>query len=370
MKTRPKTILAAFACVTAAFALSLSGSPRVRNVEDYLGPQFKAIARTSASAPSVATVTTSNTAVDVLTHWNQISIDASGLDHTPVAAGDPRVFGEELGPTRASRAIAIVHIAMFDSVNAIVGGYKSYTNVAGAKTASINAAVAQAAHDTLVAVFPSQKATFDQALAQDLDKVDASAPKNDGIDLGQRAAAAILALRANDGSAQVEPRVGQQFFTSLEAGKWRQDPISQSPIALGANWALVTPFVLQSGSQFRAPAPPALNSAEYTAAYDEAKSLGGDGVNTPTIRTAAQTETAIFWAYDGTPSLCAPPRLYNQIAMEIAAQKGTTASPLELARLLALVNVSLADAGIAVWESKFYYQFWRPVTAIQIGRAS
>src|SRR5207302_11132212 len=184
------------------------------------------IAPTSASAPSVTTVTTSNTAVDVLTNWNQISIDASGLDHTPVAAGDPRVFGEELGPTRASRAIAIVHIAMFDSVNAIVGGYKSYTNVAGAKTASINAAVAQAAHDTLVAVFPSQKATFDQALAQDLDKVDASAAKTDGIDLGQRAAAAILALRANDGSAQVEPRLGQQFFTSFRADNGARSPSS------------------------------------------------------------------------------------------------------------------------------------------------
>ena len=363
MKTRPKTIVAALAGVTAFFALSLSGSPRVSNVEDYLGPQFKAATRTSAVA--VTGITTGNAAVDVLTHWNKISVDASGLDHTPVAAGDPRVFGEQLGPARAARAIAIVHIAMFDSVNAIAGGYKSYTNVTAAPTASMNAAIAQAAHDTLAALFPSQRASFDQALAQDLDNVSAGTARTDGIDLGQRAAAAILQLRANDGSAQAEPRLGQQFFTSNDVGRWRQDPISQSPVALGANWSLVTPFVLQSATQFRAPAPPALNSAEYAAAYNEAKALGGDGVNTPTIRTPEQTETGIFWAYDGTPSLCAPPRLYNQLTMKIAEQKGTTASPLELARLLALVNVSLADAGIAIWESKFYYQFWRPVTAIR-----
>src|SRR4051812_1004187 len=115
MNARPKIILAAFAGGTAIFSLSLSGSPRVPNVEDYLGPQFKAIAR--SGTPAVAATSTSSTAVDVLTRWNKISVDASGLDHTPVAAGDPRTFGEQLGPARASRAIAIVHIAMFDSVN-------------------------------------------------------------------------------------------------------------------------------------------------------------------------------------------------------------------------------------------------------------
>jgi hypothetical protein len=108
-----------------------------------------------------------------------------------------------------------------------------------------------------------------------------------------------------------------------------------------------------------------MNTNEYAAAYEEAKTFGGDGIHTPTLRTAGQTELGLFWAYDGTPSLCAPPRLYNQITMTIAQQKGTAASPLELARLLALVNVSMADAGIAVWESKFFYQFWRPITGIR-----
>ncbi len=86
---------------------------------------------------------------------------------------------------------------------------------------------------------------------------------------------------------------------------------------------------------------------------------------TPTLRTAEQTQIGIYWAYDGTPSLCAPPRLYNQIAMPIAHQMGTDTNALELARLLALVNVAMADTGTAVWESKYYYQYWRPVTGIR-----
>jgi hypothetical protein len=254
---------------------------------------------------------------------------------------------------------------MFDSVNGIVGGYKSFTNITPARNASLPAAIAQAAHDTLVVVFPSQKAAFDQALADDLSQVIAGSAKTDGIDLGHRAADAILSSRANDGSSHAEPHLGVDFFPSNAAGKWRQDPISQAPIALGAFWNQVTPFVMQSATQFRIPPPPALTSPEYAAAFNEVKLLGGDGVATPTARTAEQTEIGIFWAYDGTPSLCAPPRLYNQITMKIAEQKGTTKNPLELARLLALVNVSMADAGIASWESKFFYQFWRPVTGIR-----
>jgi hypothetical protein len=113
------------------------------------------------------------------------------------------------------------------------------------------------------------------------------------------------------------------------------------------------------------PPPPRLESREYAVAFEEVKALGGDGVVTPTVRTAEQTQIGIYWGYDGTPSLCAPPRLYNQIAMTIAHKMGTDTDALELARLLALVNVAMADAGIAVWESKYYYQYWRPVTGIR-----
>lgn len=364
MKTlRPPKFVTFIGSLSIALAAAAFAAPNLRNVQDYLGPQFRAIRQPASSSTNTEIVGTS--AADTLARWNQIAIDASGLDHTPVKAGDTRIFGEQLGPARASRAIAIVHIAMFDSVNGVLGGYKSYTNITPAKNASISAAIAQAARDTLTALFPSQQATFDQALASDLDQISAGTAKTDGIDLGHRAAAAILALRSSDGSAQAEPKMGTQFITSDDAGKWRQDPISQAPIALGALWNQVTPFVMQSATQFRVPAPPAMTSPEYAAAYNEVKLLGGDGINTPTLRTVDETETGIFWAYDGTPSLCAPPRLYNQITMKIAQQKGTANNPLELARLLALVNVSMADAGIAVWDSKFFYQFWRPITGIR-----
>jgi hypothetical protein len=136
-----------------------------------------------------------------------------------------------------------------------------------------------------------------------------------------------------------------------------------SPLALGALWRVVTPFVLTSASQFRAAPPPALTSPAYTAAFNEVKRLGGDGVVTPTERTAAQTIAGIYWAYDGTPSLGTPPRLYNQIAVLIATQMGTDV--IDLARLLALLNVGMADAGLSAWDTKYQYDFWRPVTAIR-----
>ena len=217
--------------------------------------------------------------------------------------------------------MAIVHIAIFDAVVAIAGGYHSYTGISPSpKDTSMNAAIAQAAHDTLSALFPSQASSFDLALEEDLKRVPNGRSKNQGIDLGHRTAAAILELRQNDGSEYAEPRVGVDFITGDEPGQWRQDPISLIPLALGARWAEVKPFTMKSGTQFRVPPPPALESPEYAAAFEEVKQLGGDGIVTPTVRTGEQTGIGIYWAYDGTPSLCAPPRLYNQIATQIADQ--------------------------------------------------
>lgn len=299
--------------------------------------------------------------------WNQIAIDAAGLDHAPSDAS--HIFGHQLGPGRSSRAMAIVHLAIFDVVNAVEGGHRSYTGLGPAKVGtSISAAVAQAAHDTLLALYPSQEARFNAFLAQDLSEIPDGQLKTNGISLGQRAASTVLAARSADASQYDELIVGtapENFHTSNDPGKWRQDPISQIGVALGAKWGDVKPFVLERGDQFRVPQPPGLGSAEYTAAYNEVKQLGGDGLVTPTTRTTEQTQIGIFWAYDGTPSLCAPPRLYNQIAMRIANKMGTDTDAMELARLLALVNVAMADAGIAAWESKYYYQYWRPVTGIR-----
>jgi membrane-associated phospholipid phosphatase len=353
-------------CITLAFALfaparGVSAQSFPNGARDTLGPQFEVSPNRPEARPPRADL-------DVVRRWNRIAIDASGLDHSPLAPGETdHVFGEQLGPGRASRAIAIVHVAIFEVVNAIAGApYESYLGPRWtAPLASREAAVATAAHDTLVAMFPSQSGRFDALYAADLRAISPrlGARRILGIALGRRAAAAILALRAGDGSSYPEPKMGIEFIANEDPGWWRQDPISHGPIALGAKWGAVKPFVLASGDQFRPPPPPAMTSPEYTAAYLEAKALGGDGIVTATLRTPEQTWIGVFWAYDGTPSLCAPPRLYNQIAVQIADQRGT--GVLGLARLLALVNVAMADAGIAIWEAKYVYQLWRPITGIR-----
>ena len=346
--------------ILLALCLCFSSNASGLSFRDFFGPRF-------TSGQSVATNQAPKKALDSVHRWNQVAIDASGLDHTPVAPGEVRTFGEQLGPGRASRAVAIVHIAIFDAINAVLGGYQSYTGIQPAKgPISLDAAVAQAAHDTLAAMFPSQTSSFDSFLATDLAAVSNKNERTNGVSLGQRVAAAILAMRTNDGAQNPEPRlsgVGVNYFTSNQPGHWRQDPISLIPLALGAHWGECIPFVIQSGSQFRVPPPPAMNSPEYTAAYNEVKSFGGDAVNTPTVRTPEQTFIGIFWAYDGTPSLCAPPRLYNQITVQIGDQMRL--STLELARLLALTNIAMADSGIAIWESKYYYDLWRPIGGIR-----
>ena len=303
-------------------------------------------------------------ATNSVRRWNQVAMDANAIDHTPPAPDESRIFGEQLGPARTSRAFAIIHIAIFEAVNAIACTHQSYTGLPPAEAdTSPEAAIAQAAHDTLSAMFPSQTSRFDDLLGQDLGAIPDDTAKENGIALGQRAAAAILAQRADDGSDRPEPRIGVDFMTSNQPGKWRQDPVSQNPLALGAYWGQVRPFVLSSATQFRAGAPPPLASLPYTLAFNEVKAFGGDGVTTATVRTPDQTMAAIYWGYDGTPGLGTPPRLYNQIAIQIAWQMGSDA--VELARLLALVNVALADAAISCWESKYYFQFWRPIAGIR-----
>jgi hypothetical protein len=233
-----------------------------------------------------------------------------------------------------------------------------------AGTVSQSIAIAQAARDTLVILYPSQAQTFDDALAEDLLKVEDGSRKNNGIALGQASATAILAMRFNDGSQVPEVMIGPGgYMPGTMPGEWRQDPISLIPLALGSSWGNCLPFVLNSPSQFRAPVPPALTSPEYTAAYNEVQLLGGDGINTATARTSEQTVAGLYWAYDGVPNLCAPPRLYNQIAVLIGTQQGL--ETMEFARMLTLMHVAMADAGTSCWESKYFYKYWRPVCGIR-----
>ncbi len=374
LRTSRKLFVAAFAMIGLVVTFTAFSQQGTRDLNRVWGEKYKPTLQTQpqiqTKSPSreLFNLNNGSSALLRVIHWNSIAIDASGLDHTPVPPGDPRIFGEQLGPGRSARAIAIVHIAVFDAINAIEGRYESFTGIPRANNnTSVDSAIAQAAHDTLVVMFPSQKAAFDQALAEDLAAIPNGQAKGRGIALGKQAASAILEMRSGDGSVHPEPVLvqnGGDWITSNQPGRWRQDPISLIPLALGAHWGEVDPFVLQTPDQFRIPPPPSMTSQAYTNAFREVKRLGGDGIVTPTERTPEQTHIGIFWAYDGTPSLCAPPRLYNQIALTVADVKNTS-NVLDLARLLALVNVAMADAGIAAWESKYFYDYWRPVGGIR-----
>ncbi len=299
-----------------------------------------------------------------LLYWNEVMLNTNAVDHIPAELSGQGIFGEQLGPHRTSRAFAIVQIAVYDSLNAIKPEYESYTGIERApEGASPDAAIAQASHDTLVALYPSQAPAINGILTRDLQRIPNGPAKTAGIRIGSRAAQAILALRSNDGSDYEEPVVGEDFFPSPLPGKWRPDPVSMSPLALGAYWGHVKPFIHGSLSAYDISPPPSLRSREYAEAFNEVKKLGGDGVTTPTIRTREQTIIGIYWGYDGTPGLGAPPRMMNQIVVQIAARQGL--DYMELSRLLALVNAGMADTAIACWKTKYFYQFWRPVTGVR-----
>lgn len=286
---------------------------------------------------------------DPVLRWNQVALDAIAADYA--IGKDP----DQKGPGATARALAIVHAAIFDTVNAIEPRYKPFQVKLTAPNANLHVAVARAAHDTLVALYPSQKSTFNDALRQDLRARPYGARDLTGAILGCMVARRILAARMHDGSddqtAYVAPNLPGVFQTF--PGEMQ---------ALGPTWGSVTPFVLGNMADFSVAPPPALNSVAYADAYNEVKRLGGDGVNTPTERTDEQTEIGIFWGYDGVPGLGTPPRLYNQITRVIAQQQGN--SVIENARLFALVNLAMVDAGIASWKSKYEYVLWRPDHAI------
>jgi hypothetical protein len=321
-----------------------------------------------------------------LRFWNEIMLKANARDHA-LATKD------QGGPLRTARAFAIVQIAVFNAYNAIVGGYESYggfnpslaatlsttsttlditvidsPDASRKKAASIDAAIIEAAANTLKSLYPQQSGDIGNVEQTDLNTIPNGSSKSDGISIGQQAAQHILALRNNDGSQTPEPTYGVGYTPNPAIGKWRRDPYSTTAEnpgpALGAFWKQVKPFVVLSADQFAAAVVPDLTSAAYTTAFNEAKTLGGDPFfGTPTSRTAEQTTIGIYWGYDGTPFLGTPPRLYNQIAVQIAQSKGTAG--IRLARFLALVNTAMADAGLASWQTKYRDEFWRPVTAIQ-----
>ena len=292
---------------------------------------------------------------DAVLDWNAVALAAEANDHTSSIVAK----AEQGGPTRSARALAIVHAAIFDAVNSIDQSYTPYrVTRTFSKVASIDAAVAQAAHDTLTALYPSQKAMFDTALRESLAEIPGGVRELLGRAVGRYVAGVVLAARKNDGS-----EIAVNYVEGTAPGEHRVDPLNIGQGYLTPGWGDIDGFAIDSTDAFFPPPPPELTSAEYAAAFQEVKDYGGDGVTTPTLRSAEQTEIGIFWGYDGRPGLGAPPRLYNQIARVIAVQEGNT--EVENARMFALLNIAQADAGVVAWDAKYDYNFWRPILGIR-----
>lgn len=276
---------------------------------------------------------------DAVIEWNNVLLDAIRVDRT--------------APPAASRAMAIVQTAVFDAVNSIEGQYEAYfVRLSGYSNASPEAAVAAAAHKTLVSLFPAQVSTLSAAFTAALADIPDGIAETRGVQLGEAVASQILLARANDGSTTVVT-----YTPGTDPGDWRPTPNGFQAAVL-PQWPNVTTFGVMSGSQFMPAAPPALNSAQYAQDLNEVKSLGAANSST---RTADQTAIAKFWA--GGPGTATPPGQWNMIAQEIAEKRGN--SLLENARMFAVLDVCLADAAISCWTAKYEYELWRPVTAIR-----
>jgi hypothetical protein len=291
---------------------------------------------------------------------------------------DWNVTGLEAGaaggqnPVIISRTMAMMQLAIHDALNAIDRRYQPYLYGERAEpSAEPAAAIASAARDVLVGVIPAwgkpeQRAKalimVETAYAADLAKIPVGLPKQRGITIGQKVAAAMLGARKPDGASALV-----QYTPGTAPGKWRphtnpvpaSPPIADPALATGnwpallPHWGQITPFTMAKPSQFRLSGPPALTSADYARDYEEVQRLGGKN---SLARTAEQAETARYW-YEGSP------QGWSRIARVMAAQRGL--NQWESARLLALVNAAIADGFIAGFDTRYVYDFWRPVTAIR-----
>lgn len=291
-------------------------------------------------------------AVDPILEWNAIAIEVNRISYSG------NVVNDQLGPTRSSRALAIEHAAMFDAWNSINRQFTPYlVQAPNFRVASDVAAVAQAAHDTLVAMYPSQTAFIDAKLTETLARVPNGTRETRGINVGKFVAQQILAARTNDGS-----EVAGEYVPDGQTGHHNVDPLNPGQGFLTPAWGDVTPFAITSTDAIPTRTVPDLETVEYAQAYGQVKALGEEA---STERTTDQTEIGIYWGYDVARGLGDPPRLYNQIARTIAQQEHNTVA--ENARMFALINIAMADAGIQAWGVKYRDDFWRPIVAIRQG---
>jgi membrane-associated phospholipid phosphatase len=278
---------------------------------------------------------------DVVTDWNRTMV--TGLEAAHV------------GPQASSRIGAIVQASVFDAVNGIDGRYAAYhVTPAAPPGASRRAAAANAAYTALVALIPSQQPLFDGQLQATLaeisdDPADPGQSVTRGLAWGQSVANDILAWRANDGFTTVPP----PYVPRTGPGAYQPTPPLFGP-PLFRQFATMTPFALASPSQFPLPGPPALTSARWAQDLAEVQAYGSA---TSTVRTADETETARFWQSD------TPVAAWNRVADDLAQSADVPLT--QNARVLALVNIALADAMIATFNAKNTFDFWRPVTAIR-----
>jgi hypothetical protein len=296
-----------------------------------------------ASTVLTVTLVMNVQAADPIAAWNQISETAVKT------AGHP--------PPVAALDFAIVHLAIYDAVESIERRYEPYYRLVPGATGLPSAAVAKAGHDVLVGLFPAQSATLDADYANFL-AADGIDPLDPATAVGARAAANILALRASDGRF---PLNAPPFLGGTAVGQWRPTPslLPGAPPTLSPGltpWvATVTPFTMRSDSQFRVAPPPDPSSQLWANDYNETKTVGS---LTSTTRTAEQTEIGYFWADSG-------PVLWQNALRYISSTY--LHDPGETARMYALAEAAMADAQIACWDSKYFYNFWRPITAIRQG---
>lgn len=259
-----------------------------------------------------------------------------------------------VAPTNANyqgRWNAIVQVAVFEAVNSISGDYEPYLGVVEAPPwASPDAAAIAAAHRTLVTLRPASAVTLDAMRAASLAAIPDGPEKDAGIAAGEDAAAAILFLRQNDGWNTPVP-----YTPGSEPGDWRPSPPAFAAASL-PGWGQVTPFCLEDGAQFRLPAPPLLHTGRYAQDYNEVKLLGR--VDSP-FRPQDRTDVARFYASSS------PVQVWNSAARQASAAQGKTL--VENARIFALLGMALCDASIASYETKYYYNLWRPQMAIREG---
>jgi hypothetical protein len=269
---------------------------------------------------------------DVITDWN-------------VKAGEI-VVEARLGPPPANRVLAIVQTAVYEAVNAITKRYPpDRVRLDAAPGASVEAAVAEANRATLSQLVPSQQAAIDSAYQAALSVMPADQAKTAGLAVGEKAAAAILALRIDDGAA-----TGEMYRPYTTAGVYVPTVIPAVP-----QWPLRKPWLMTSPAQFRPGPPPLLTSAVWARDYNEIKALGG---KSSTHRTDEQTAIARFWE-------ATMPPIYHGVVRAVATVPGREVT--QNARLFMAVTQATDDALIAVLDAKYHYNFWRPVTAIRNG---